>query len=225
MGNSGFFRNVDDSRSDPEILAAGFQIGRSIAYEVDVTLAEFNDRIVPNGGGLPGSPALISAIYSETPQEGGGFCPEVNQYVWVGTNEQNLRPIKVKSLTGKEGEISLYNPITRNFNILEGLVITEQPCFEIKSLRGISTIVSQSHKVIRNTNDFQGISLLNYIAGGEVLTFEKSTNIFADTLVEMKDVGVKKVGIITLATEFIYVCGKGKKSGICSHNRKNELNF
>lgn len=217
MGQA-YFKNVEDGISDPFLIEARFQIGRSIAYEVEVTLGEYNDRIVPNGGGLQGSPALIAATYAE--QQFPNGCPEVNQYIPVGTTEQDLRYIKAKSLVGRVGEISLYNPISRNFNLLTDCEIIEVPLFEIRSLRGISATVSQTHKAIRNTNDFQGISLVDYIAGGEVLVNEK-LDIFADQLLEMKDAGIGKAVVISLKTEFIYTCGAKRGRGCVSRNRKN----
>jgi hypothetical protein len=56
------WRNIDDGYSDPDIIAAQYKAGGTAYFEVELTLAEFNDRIVANSGGNAGSPNLIAAL-------------------------------------------------------------------------------------------------------------------------------------------------------------------
>lgn len=212
----GYFHNLEDARSSPDLIAVNYRIGRSIAFEVDATLGEFNEQGVPNSGGLQGSPALIAVEGAENPQG----CPGIESYVPIGTSEEDLRCIKVKSLAGRVGEVRLYNPITRNFNLLVDFEIVERPMYGIATLKGWTLDASQTHKIIRNTQDCQGQRLTDHVVGTEILSADK-TNIYSDCLVEMKDIGTGKVAIISLETEFLYAVGAVKWQLFVSRNRKN----
>lgn len=221
MGN-GYFRHLDDDINSPELIAAKAKIGRSIAFDVDATLGEFNEQAVPNSGGLAGSPALIAVTGTESPDT--PSCPGIEMYVPIGTSEDDLRCIKVKSLAGRVGKVRLYNPIQRTFNLLTDFEIVERPMFGVTTAKGWGLDCSQTHKVIRNTQDFIGQRLVDHVAGTEILSADK-TNIYSDCFLEMKDIGVGKVGVITLGAEFVYACGGIKWRWIVSHNRKNNPDF
>lgn len=215
-----YWRNIEDGYSDPDIIAAQYQVGGTAYFEVQLTLAEYEDRIVPNSGGLQGSPTLIAALGGSI----GPGCPEVNEYVWIGDEGQKPRAIKAKSLLKRQGDIKLYNPITGNFNLLiEAKLLKDRELFSTNTFGGVSGLTSTSHKVIVNTADSRGVSLNNYIIGGEVLRFQSNGNIYIDHLTEMSNAGVGDVIEIKLATEFIYVSGTTKQGGIVAHNRKDPI--
>lgn len=57
-----YFKNFDDSHSDPELIAAQARIGRNAFFEVQLTLAEYSDVQNSASGGVAGSAALAMAI-------------------------------------------------------------------------------------------------------------------------------------------------------------------
>lgn len=204
------------------MVAGRYQSGRNIAFEVMLTLAELQESMQSAGGGLAGSPALIGAVNTESGGIGG--CPEVNQYVWA----DNYKAIKAKTLVEVKKDICLYNPVTRNFNkVTAAEIVEDQPLFKVRTTRDVETIVSQSHKAIVNTSQLNGMFLVHYGVGREIMTFDegkqgriKHWNIYIDTLVEMSDAGRGSVVKISLDNEFIYACGMTKSAGLVSHNRK-----
>lgn len=217
----GYYRNVDDGYSDPELIATQYQVGRNAYFEVQLTLAEFADSIQSGTGGLQGSPDVAQALAGAGVS---GGCPRVDQYVWV----DDYQAVKAKTLIGQEGKIRLYNPITRNFNVLKSAeILKSQPICGITTQKGFSSIVSHSHQVIRNVSDMTGINLTRCKTGQEVLGFDegivsksKNWNVYADTLIWFQDLGFGDVVCIELETEWIYASGITKKAGIVAHNRK-----
>lgn len=223
-----YFRNSDDQHSDPLLIGTQYQVGRNAYFEVALTLAELADANTSLRGGNPGSPDVAQAVIAGSGGGTQGGCPALDQYVAVGTNHDDLRCIKAKSLAGRQGEISLYNPITRNFNLLVDVEIIEQPLFKIVTSKGFESIVSQSHKIIVNTADLYGMPLIHYGAGRECVSFDQGKlhgenhwNIHIDNLIEISDAGIGSVVKISLQTEFIYACGSKKWQFVVSHNRKN----
>jgi len=220
----GYFRNIDDSYSDPTLVASQYQIGRNAYFEVSLTLAEYADSLDSLRGGVVGSPDLAQSLAGAYGGIGIG-CPEVSQYVWVDGH----KTIRAKKLIGQEGRVRLYNPITRNFNVLKSAKIVQQPLCEITTQRGVASIVSASHQIIRYATDRVGISLARCVTGQAVLSFDeglvekvKNWNIYNDTVMWYKDVGMGDVVQIELEDEWIYATGSTRKQGIVSHNRKDE---
>lgn len=216
----GYFRNVDDGYSDPDLLSAAYKIGRSAYFEVELTLAEFNDRIIANGGGLQGSPNLIAATAAGPGGIGYG-CPEKDQFIWIGSETQ-FEAVKAKTLLKLVGNIRLYNPITAKFNLLIGARLLENvDIYQTTSFDGTQIQSSLSHVIIRNTADKFGVPLSNHVVGGEVLRAEKSPrNIFQDTIKELAYIGKGDVIEISLKSEFIYACGTTRTKMLLAHNQK-----
>lgn len=216
----GYWRNVDDGYSDPEMLSAAYQIGRSAYFEVELTLAEYNDRIQANSGGLAGSPNLIAATASNGSGTGIG-CPEENQWVWVESKGE-VNHLKAKSLLDLAGEIKLYNPLTGKFNLMASATLLKNvDLYSAISRTGVESISSLSHKLIRNTSDITGLALSNFVVGTEVLRVQNSDkNIFLDTLAQISFVGVGNVVEIKLKKEFIYASGTRRAEALVAHNRK-----
>jgi len=213
----GYFRNIDDSVSDPTLIGSQYQIGRNAYFEVSLTLAEYADSLDSLRGGVVGSPDLAQSLAGAYGGIGVG-CPEISQYVWIDDH----KAIRAKRL--KVG-MSLYNPITRNFNKLNTVeILKNQPLMKIGTQRGVENIVSLTHKVIKNTADSRGTSLLSYGTGLELLSWEAKgdKNIYGDTLVEMTDAGFGDVVRVSLDAEFIYASGMTKTKGVLGHNRKDE---
>lgn len=216
----GYFRNVDDGYSDPELIAAAYLVGKSAYFEVELTLSEFNDRIIANSGGLAGSPNLIAATASGPGGSGIG-CPEENQWVWVESS-LGVNHIKAKSLLDLEGDIRLYNPMTRRFNVLtRARALKNVELYETRTRFGVEGITSLSHKLIQNAGDLIGKSLSNFVVGNEALRVENATkNIFLDQVVEISFIGVGTVIEISLKSEFIYASGSRKAHALLGHNQK-----
>lgn len=213
----GYYRNVDDQYSDPELIATQYKVGRNAYFEVQLTLAEFAESIQSGTGGLQGSPDIAQSL------AGAGGCPQVDQYVWT----LGMEAIRASKLV--DTEIPIYNPLTRNFNkVKRARILRNQPLVQLGTAKEIKNVVSTTHQIIRNTADLTGISLLRYGTQKDILSFDEGKlgkvrhwNIYSDILTEMIDVGFGDVVELELETEWIYVSGSTKKEGIVAHNRKD----
>lgn len=66
-------RQIEDAYSDPDIIAAQHRAGRSAFFEVQLVLAELDERIASAGsGGLLGSPTFVEVQSQGGIGEGGG---------------------------------------------------------------------------------------------------------------------------------------------------------
>lgn len=217
-----YFKNFDDSHSDPDLIAAQYRIGRNAFFEVQLTLAEYADAQDSASGGVTGSPMLLDAIGISV--DGGGFgCPEKSQ--WIRTD--NHKPMKAGSLVGKEG-MGIYNPITRNFNPLVKAVLHKDVPLVLIVAGRTKNLVSDSHQIITRPFDRVGKNLRNYQAG-DVLTFDdavinkqKNFNIYQD-IFTIEPAGRGDVVEIEIETEHIYVSGMERESGIVAHNDKQPI--
>ena len=215
----GYYRNVDDQYSDPELIATQYKVGRNAYFEVQLTLAEFAESIQSGTGGLQGSPDIAQSLAGT----GVGGCPQVDQYVWT----LGMEAIRASKLVDTESPI--YNPLTRNFNkVKRARILRNQPLVQLGTAKEIKNVVSTTHQIIRNTADLTGISLLRYGTQKDILSFDEGKlgkvrhwNIYSDILTEMIDVGFGDVVELELETEWIYVSGSTKKEGIVAHNRKD----
>jgi hypothetical protein len=216
-----YFKNFDDGYSDPELIAAQYQIGRNAFFEVQLALAEYADAQNSASGGVAGSPDLAAAIGVGTSTGGGGgFCPERSQWVRV----ENHKSLKAANLIGREG-LGLYNPITRNFNKLTKATLHKDMPLVLLTAGRAKNLVSDSHQIITRPFDRVGKSVRNY-QSGDVLTFDnavtnkqKNFNIYQDVFT-IESVGRGDVVEIELETEYIYVSGVDKNCGVVAHNRK-----
>lgn len=213
MGQS-YYRNVDDSYSDPALIATQYQVGRSAYFEVQLVLAEFADSLSSLSGGLAGSPDVAQAVAASGVV---GGCPEVGEYVWA----DGCKPVKAKTLLNQEGKVSLYNFITGNYNVLKrATLLKDQPLLKIETARGAKNRVSSTHCIIRNTQDKIGLPVVRY--KDELLSAEVK-NIYSDTLILCESDGVGDVVKIELETEFIYASGSDKQRAILAHNAKQPI--
>lgn len=202
----GYYRNQDDSRSDPDIIALEHLVGRNAAFEVALTLQEYAENIKSAGGGNSGSPGLIADVYIETGGGGQPNCPEISQRLLTKEGYVTCDKIYDKYLTE---EVFLLNPITGNCNLITSLKIVDSPIVEIATNRA-KLVCSTSHKVIKNFQDLNGTW---FGAAAEVLTY--TDNCYFDQILETTPKGTGSVMQITLDKEFIYVA-----EGVLSHNRK-----
>lgn len=204
----GYFRNVDDSQSDPDNIVARYLSGHNAALEVALTLEEYAENIKSASGGNQGSPQLIADVFSEGGADGGreGECPEISQRLLTKDGYLDCAKIYDKHL---EGDVFLFNPLTGHYNLITNLRIVPADIVEIVTSRA-RLVCSTTHKVIKNTQDRNGTW---FGAADEVLTH--TGNCFIDHISEVNPLGEGKVMNITLATEFIYIA-----EGILSHNRK-----
>lgn len=222
-----YYRNQDDGISDPELIAVNYLIGRSAFFEIELTLAEFSDNLASLSGGNAGSPLVQTALGLESPVIiGGGNCPLLSNYLWIEKYDLP-NPVRVKTAYHRflRGEnVMVYNPVSRSFNkMVQAQIVKDVPLFAATSQKGVKIDCSQSHKVIRNTADKDGIALWHTVAGTEILTFDRAHgefSIFEDVLMEMADNGRGDVLQFSLEKEFLYVSGRNKQSGIVAHNRK-----
>lgn len=216
-----FFRNVDDSISDPELIAAKYKIGRSVFFEVQLVLAELSESISTTSGqgSISGSPDFIQGLYSESPIVGGG-CPADDQYFWV---ERKGKPVPVigRYLYRNWKIEQLYDPITGEFSDIDNCVQITQPVLKLRTKAGAVNIVSYTHKVIKNTSNLDGTKISNYVVGQEILSFEKPHYIHSDQLLEISNFGVATTLAISLKRNFRYISGDNKILGIAVHNRKD----
>lgn len=208
----GYFRNVDDGYSDPALIATQYQVGRSSYFEVQLVLAEFADSLSSLSGGLAGSPDVAQAVAASGAI--GGGCPERNEYVWIDVH----KAVKAQTLLNQEGKVSLYNFITGNYNVLKrATLLKNQPLLKLETARGAKNRVSNTHCIIRNTQDKIGLPVVRY--KDELLSAE-AKNIYSDTLLLCEADGFGDVIKIELETEFIYASGSSKTQGIMAHNVK-----
>jgi hypothetical protein len=206
----GYFRNVDDAQSDPDNIVARYLVGHNAALEVALTLEELAENIKSASGGSQGG-ALQAIILTETgpsPTGGGGsgVCPEISQRLLTEEGYWDCGKIY-----DKYPDVSLFNPLTGNFNRIVDLKIVDSPIVELVTQRA-KLLCSTSHKVIKNTQDLNGTW---FGAADEVLTY--TDNCYIDSILEVNSKPDSKVLQIELEKEFIYVA-----EGILSHNRKNE---
>lgn len=228
----GYYRNVDDSTSDPELIAGRYQVGRNIFFEVALTLSEYADNIKSAGGGSASqTPTYIETIGYEGDNTGG--CPEERMFVWVGDpGDKRPRSVRAKSLL--KGTWHLYNPLTRNFNLLTAVELIENvPLLRQTTGRGVSLVNSETHKNIRNTSDFTGIKVTSMPLKSETLVVEKTLmekqnqyHLYQDFLSDLNEAKRGNVVKVTLDAEFIYAAGEEEGRAVLSHNRKmiGELN-
>src|SRR4051812_4500249 len=111
-------RNADDRYSDPDVLATQYQVGKSAFFEVQLTIAENESRAV-SGGSSSGSGGTVNVSVLDGGTGGGGggyYCPERSQYVWVESCGVPF-PMEAVLLVGRK-DLSLFNPLTGNFNKL-----------------------------------------------------------------------------------------------------------
>lgn len=212
----GYFRNTDDSYSDPDNIATNYKVGRNAFFEVLLTLDELNEKIVPNTGGTQGSPAFIAATSGFS---GGGVgCPEINEHVWLDKKNTCL----ASELIGKEGKIALYNPLTGNSNELKGATLLKDVyLYRTRTKLGVEFVSSGSHTVIRNTQDMTGLWLSKMKPKDECLTYDgEIKNIFFDEISTIEFWGTGSVVEIKLHSEYLYVSGTTPKLGQLAHNLK-----
>lgn len=75
-----YLRNVDDTTSDPDLIAARYRAGRSAFFEVALTLAEQAENLKATSGASSGTGASTTAGSEGTvfpggdPGDYGGFC-------------------------------------------------------------------------------------------------------------------------------------------------------
>jgi hypothetical protein len=228
-----YLRNSDDPMSDPEAIAARYQLGRNAFFEVALTLAEQRDNERANGASSgsaasAGSIALVSSG-GYGGYGGGGFCPREDMYVWVcNADAADIRPVRVHYLADNCGrkQFHLYNPITKNANKLVSAVYRhEVPTISFDTERGAAGVVGETHKVIRNPSDLDGHRLKGYL--GEVLSCFKEKQgertverLYLDQLLEVREKDPATVVEISLEKEFIYWMGEDRGCGTLAHNRK-----
>lgn len=219
----GYFRNTDDSISDPELIAGRYRIGRSAFYEVQLTLAEFSDTNVSASGGINGSPTFIEAVGLESPFIG---CPSMDEFIWIKVNDKpNSKPlpVKVSELWERyqaQKKIEVFNPLSNNYNRLIFAEVLTQPLVMLETSFGIKNLVSASHKIIKNTADINGTPLAQHTAEAEIVTWNSSC--YQDVVKSKTNRPNGEVLRISLDAEFIYLSGHNQDAGILAHNRKRE---
>lgn len=224
-------RNTDDELSDPELLASRYRIGRSVFFEVELATADIFDRVSVNFSSLQATAVGLEASSIFASGVGGIGCPEENQVVLVKSIDNTLSSIKVKNLIGKNKTFFLYNPLTGNYNKLVEARKFSTELFEFSCLNGSKLVCSLSHKIIRNTGDFNGRFILDHPIGEEVLTSivklegkkPRSLDLELSTFTEFTNLGkTGNVVEISLESEFIYSVGSSIKFPmVLSHNRKD----
>lgn len=233
MGRN-YFRHMDDTVSDPEAIAARYQLGQNAFFEIALTLAEMNENARAAGGG-----GASSATSIETATGGGDYstfsrpCPREDQYIWIcDAQGENIRPVLVSHLadTHDRKPFYLYNPLTKNGNrLVSAEYHYEQRLVRFETGKGASVTVSRSHKVIRNTGDLVGTKLLDIDVGNELLTCFKEKQgrenvhrVYLDQLEKIEDAGIGTVVKVSLETEWIYMTGEEKDCGTLAHNLKRD---
>lgn len=242
-------RNQDDVQSDPELIAARHRIGRSIFFEVELSLSEqrqkeqtIKDQSRLNMAlGYESNPITTNYGYNSIFIDAYGNdvpygCPFIEDYILVGEKGQLPRPILAKSLVSRgSSNYSLYNPITKNFNkVKSARIIYDSPLLRVKtSLKDIGARFSTTHKIIRNASDLVGQSMVDHVLGSELVVTkrEKSENkvnfnIYIDSLVDiLYNPNLRgDVVEIELETEYIYASGTEEDEMILGHNRKDDYN-
>ena len=231
-----YFISADSEETDPALVEAKYQVGRSIFYEASLTTRQYADNTLGAMQDNSVNPNIVTALGLEAPRTqikissiptvflGSGYfpdangnpvgCPEEKEWVWI----DNLKRVRAKSLIGRK--CSLYNPITRNYNrLVKAELLENQPLFKLKTKKGIENIVSHSDKVITRVYDKVG-KMLNTYQEGRILSVMEQ-NIYNDEF-SVDDAGFGNVVVISLATEFIYASGSSKKRATIRHNRKDE---
>jgi hypothetical protein len=212
-----FQRNYDDGRSDPDLVATSYQVGRSAFLETGIVLGQFSGSGGSSGGGgasggSGGSSGGASDGSGGFEGGGGGFeggCPQLSQRLLTKDGYERCDKIYSKYLSGED--VFLLNPITGNSNRIVHLEVIDQPIVELV-LQRAKLFCSESHRIIKNTQDFRGTRLT---AADEVLAY--TDNLYFDQIVEMTPKGTDAVLRIELEKEFIYVA-----EGVMSHNLKDE---
>lgn len=218
-----YFKNVDDTYSDPAVIATQSRVQRNAYFEMN--REEYGEAQTSATGGVNGSPGLVAAIGGGSGYGGGGNpgCPEVDQYVWVKIDGK-VGCVKAIDLTKKKKYL-VYNPVTTNFNeIVHAEVQKGVSLVEIITFSGIIAIVSASSKIVKNTGDVNGTWIADLDLNDEILT-AKRPNIYQDTVISMTDAGIGDVVELSLKPEQLYVCGVNKIHGIVKHNRKRLEDF
>lgn len=215
----GYFRNQDDAISDPELIAARARIGRSIFFEVQLTLAEFADNLSSLSGGVVGSPDYINSIALEAPSSvSQGGCPTLDCEILAGevgfTRDDEPFIVKARDLVGQVGHISLYHPLTREYNLLIEAKPAIRPVVELITKAGRRSLVSDTHKVITSTQDIGGTPLRRW---RDRLVVMNGLNLDYDYVESVEPVGKEDIVMISLEAGYIYCC-----DGILAHNRKDE---
>lgn len=209
-----FYTHSDDGYSDPEVIGVNYQVQKNAFFEVQLTLAEFTSQQSSGGGGVAGSPGLIAAQGGGGGQ-GEGTCPEKNEYIWMEYGQ-----VKAGSLVGKS-DVRGYNPITRNLNkLLSARLIKNVPLNWMVSGRAKS-LVSTFHQYIEHIGDRVGENL-KFKKSGSALSFDEyngNLNCFHDRF-GLEAAGRGDVVELSFETEWIYITGHDKKTGIVSHNKK-----
>lgn len=227
----GYFRNVDDAISDPELIAARYRVGANVFFEVSLVLSEFADNIASAGGGSASqTPLYIMGIGIDSSPTG---CPEVDEYVWIGEEGSPPRAVKAVSLLGKKNQElwRLYHPLTREFNSFEAELLVDVPLINVITKRGVRSKVSETHKHVKNTGDLAGTFTQRSLIGSEILSFDKGKiknknnyNVYQDELGSLSKAGIGDVVKITIKRDAIgdmmYVCGSRPDEGTVAHNRK-----
>jgi hypothetical protein len=229
-----YLRNADDAYSDPELIAAKYQVGKNAYFEVSLALAEYAEGRGSGSGGSSGStnPILIQASYGGGGIIHGSGCPEENQMIWVGDTGRDPLAIRVNEVLKSFKYYKLYNPLSRNFNEIEKAELLENidTWWIETSYTKSKARVSSSHKIITNTQDAKGTFLFKKELGEELLCFDeymvnnvKSCNIYIDTITDIKYAGRSNCVRFWLKDEYIYAIGDSSVSGILGHNRKEPL--
>jgi len=216
----GYFRNQDDAISDPELIAARARIGRSIFFEVQLTLAEFADNLSSLSGGVVGSPDYINSIALEAPASSPqGGCPTLDCEILAGEpgyiRGDEPFVVKARDLIDQVGHISLYHPLTREYNLLVEARPAIQPIVELVTAAGRRSLVSNTHKVITSTNDLQGTPIK--YAKSRLVTMN-GMDLAYDYVKSVEPKGKDDIVMISLESGYIYSC-----DGILAHNRKEDI--
>jgi hypothetical protein len=233
----GYYRNADDSISDPELIAGRYKIGRSVFFEVSLVLAEYADATASSQGGSSSqTPTFIEAGGLEVPQ-GPGACPATDQYVWINDNQDPPRPraVKASSLVGgkRNKKWKIYIPFGGMYHDFEAKLVADQPLMITETHFGARAKTSTSHKIIVDLSHLEGTFQINLAPNEPQMSCEMrkvdkkwQMDLHHDRMLSVTSAGRGDVVEIKILTdkvqEMLYACGEDEIKAILSHNRKNE---
>lgn len=148
---------------------------------------------------------------------GGHYCPYAFDFV-IASSRIGL-PLPILAVSVRAFETKLWNPLSKNFNlVIHSELIKKVPCYEVISMDGIGAIVSDSHPLIRNMFDWDGLELKKFTPGAQIVSTNLSSPVL-NFIREINYIGLRNVQWITLETEKVYASGRKPNAFLLGHNK------
>lgn len=218
----------DSVYTNPDALRAKYIRPKNVLQNIDEATAVNEATLVQTGSAIVSGSSGSGAFGSVGGSVGGGAagggfdpgCPALTEFVLVRYSDRVV-PKLVNNL--KIGSDHLWNPITKEFQLLYFAEIIEAPCYRLVSNDKATQIVSVSHPVIRSFSDETGLAVSEVMKLDPDLRTTVSCINFTPNATIIKSIdyaGIRKVMKLSIEGSHIYASGTKPLAMLLGHNNK-----